>query len=109
MTLKENRIIVTNKDPSPVRKMMSATFSNISDLLKLFLIDIKERMQLDIKRIVVPAVISSIMVSSESFRILREVSTTKQRPKRLEDALRICGDFCSFMVARLIYLKVANC
>ena len=91
-------MMVTNNEPNPVRKIMSAIFSNMSDLLKLFLIDIKDKMQLDIKRMVVQAVISSMMVSSESFSIFREVSTTKQSPKRFEDALRMCGDFCSFMI-----------
>ncbi len=85
--------MVIKSDPSPERKIISAIFSSWSDLLKLFLMDIKDKMQLVMKRIVVPAVISSIIVFSDSFRILREVSTTKQSPKRLEEAFRICGDF----------------
>jgi hypothetical protein len=55
--------------------------------------DIKESIQLAINNRVVKEVNSSIKVSCESFNSLIDVNTTKQRPRRLDDALRICGDF----------------
>lgn len=73
--------------------MISAIFSRKSDLLKLLRIDIKDKIQLAINKIVVAAVISSITVVSENFNIFKEVKTTKHSPNKLEDAFRIWGDF----------------
>jgi hypothetical protein len=90
--LKEKSIVVRKSKPKPQRKRISATFSNILPRLKLPLMDIKESMQLAINNSVVKEVNSSIKVSCESFNSLIDVNTTKQRPRRLDEALRICGD-----------------
>ena len=83
--------------------MISAIFSSISPLLKLFRMDMNDRMQLDMNKIVVPAVISSMIVPLLSFIILSEVSTTKHNPNKLDEALSICGDFCSFIDFLFVY------
>jgi len=41
----------------------------------------------------VSPVISSMVVAWANFEILMEVSTTRQKPNRLDDVLNICGDF----------------
>jgi hypothetical protein len=90
--LKEKRIVVRKSKPKPQRKRMSATFSHTLARSECPLIDIKESKQLAINNSVVKEVNSSIKVSWESFNNLIDVNTTKQRPRRLDDALRICGD-----------------
>jgi hypothetical protein len=57
----------------------------------LLLIDKKESKQLIVKAIIATVVISSIIVVFDTFNSLREVRMTKQIPKRLEDAFKICG------------------
>ncbi|MFA6056668.1 MAG: hypothetical protein WC756_00610 [Taibaiella sp.] len=91
--LKEKSIVVRKSKPRPQRKRMSAISSHILTRLKLPLIDIKESIQLAINNRVVKEVNSSIKVSCDIFNILIDVNTTKQRPRRFDDALRICGDF----------------
>ena len=59
-------------------------------------IDKNERQQLVINKIVATIVSSSINVVFENFKIFREVKTTKQRPKRLEEAFRMCGALLFF-------------
>jgi ABC-type uncharacterized transport system ATPase subunit len=90
--LNEKSIVVRKSKPSPQRKRMSAISSHILTRLKLPLIDIKESPQLAINNRVVKAVNSSIKVSCDIFNSLMDVNTTKQRPRRLDDALRMCGD-----------------
>ena len=82
-------MVVRNRQLRPQRKRISAIFSQSRLLRKLPLIDMKERIQLDIKKIVVPVVISSIKVASDNFNNFKEVSTTKQSPNKLEEALSI--------------------
>ena len=55
-------------------------------------IERKESTQLAMNSTMAQLVISSIMVRCEMFSNLSDVSTTKHKPKRFEDALRICGD-----------------
>jgi hypothetical protein len=82
-----------NKRKRPVRKKASAIFSRRLLLGKLPLIDKNERMLLAIKSRVEIVVSSSINVACAIFKSFREVRTTKQRPRRLDEAFRICGDF----------------
>ena len=58
--------------------------------------DKNERIQLIINKIVATIVNSSINVVCEKFKTLRDVKTTKQSPKRFEEALSICGDLSFF-------------
>jgi hypothetical protein len=90
--LNEKSIVVRKSKPSPQRKRTSAISSHILIRLKLPLIDIKERPQLTINSIVVKAVNSSIKVSCDTFNSLMDVNTTKQSPRRFDDALRMWGD-----------------
>jgi len=55
--------------------------------------DKKDRIQLAIKRMMAPRVISSIIVLEVWFNSFREVSTIKHIPSRLEEAFKMCGDF----------------
>ena len=46
------------------------------------------------------AAVSSIIVFSEIRRNLSEVSTTKHKPNKLDEALRMCGDLWLLMFFR---------
>lgn len=78
---------------------MSAKFSSLPLFLIEPLIDKKESIQLAINMIIAKVVNSSIIVLPAMFNNLREVSTTKQSPSKLDEAFNICGDlsFCSFI------------
>jgi hypothetical protein len=91
---------VINRKNSPERKIKSAIFSNrIPDFLMLR-IDRKDKTQLIININIAIAVSSSIMLFSAILLILNEVRTTKQRPIRVAEVFRICGDllFCSVIL-----------
>jgi hypothetical protein len=66
-------------------------------------IDRKERMQLSINNMMAHVVISSMIVWPDTLNNLRDVSTTKQSPSRLEDALRICGDLSVSLAIPVIF------
>ena len=87
ITLNVNKSAIPKRKNSPTRKIMSAMRSYRSPLFVLLLIAKKESMLLAIKSIIATAVSSSIIVLSPCFRIFRDVSTIKQRPNKLEDAL----------------------
>jgi hypothetical protein len=65
----------------------------------LLLIERNAQRQLNINNTKQIAVISSIMVVSENLKNLIEVSTTKQKPSKLEAEFNIWGDLlsCSFI------------
>lgn len=92
MTLKENKRVVINNNDNPARKNKSAMFSSLPLFLIVPLIDKKERIQLAINIIMAKVVNSSIIVLPAMFNNLREVSTTKQSPSKLDEAFKICGD-----------------
>lgn len=97
--LNENNSVVTNSNDNPARKKISAIFSSLPLFLIDPLIDKKERIQLAINMMMAMVVSSSMMVLPEIFSSLREVSTTKQSPSKLDEAFNICGDlsFSSFI------------
>src|SRR5262245_24272582 len=99
MTLKENNIVVIKSKDSPHRNITSATCSSNSLFLFSRRIDKNDRKQLAIKSMIAANVISSTMVFWDLPRTFKDVSTIKQRPSRLEDALRMWGDLslCSFI------------
>jgi len=91
--LKVNSRVVSSSMPRPPRKRISATFSQTFALGEDPLISIKEKIQLAMNRTVVAVVISSMNVTCDILRSFSDVSTTKHKPRRLEEALRIWGDF----------------
>ncbi|HUZ60603.1 MAG TPA: hypothetical protein VMU83_17660 [Hanamia sp.] len=68
---------------------MSAIFSRFSPLPFLLLIERKESTLLTINIKIATAVNSSITVLPSRFNSLREVSTIKQIPRRLDEVVRI--------------------
>ena len=52
-----------------------------------------DKIQLAINNTMTMVVTSSIKVLSEIFITFKDASRIKQIPNKLEDALRICGDF----------------
>jgi hypothetical protein len=90
--LNENNKVVTNNNDNPARKKISAIFSSLPLFLIDPLIDKKERIQAAIKSMMATVVNSSIIVLPDMFNNLRDVSTTKQSPNKLEEAFNICGD-----------------
>jgi hypothetical protein len=103
---KEKRSAVINSNVNPLRKKISASFSILPLFLILPRMDKKESMQLDMKNNMATVVSSSIIVLPEMLSTLSEVSTTKQSPNKLEEALRICGDLSLFSAAMFFYLKI---
>ena len=99
MTISKVIIIVAkNIKTSPAKKAKSAMVSYFfaSDEIELR-IERKDKIQLIIKLTIVTAVNSSMYVVAFSFNNFNEVSTTKQIPRRLEEAFKICGDFSFFI------------
>jgi hypothetical protein len=87
--LNEKSKVVTNNNDNPARKKISATFSSLPLFLIEPLMDKNERIQAAIKNMMATVVNSSIIVLPEMFNNLREVSTTKQSPNKLDDAFKI--------------------
>lgn len=81
-----------NRSDNPARKKISAIFSNLPLFLIEPLIAKKESIQLAMNMIIATVVSSSMIVLPEIFNSLREVSTTKQSPNKLDEAFNICGD-----------------
>ena len=92
MLLNEKSKVVTNNNDNPARKKISAILSSLPLFLMEPLIDKKERMQAAIKNLMATVVNSSIIVLPAMFNNLRDVSTTKQSPNKLEEAFKMCGD-----------------
>lgn len=92
MILNEKSKVVINSSDNPARKRTSAIFSSLPLFLIDPLMDKKERMQAAIKNMMATVVNSSIIVLPAMFNNLREVSTTKQSPSKLEEAFKIWGD-----------------
>ena len=90
--LNEKSKVVTKRNDNPARKKISAIFSSLPLFLIEPLIDKKERTQLAMKSMIATVVNSSIIVLPAMLSNLREVSTTKQSPNKLDDAFKICGD-----------------
>ncbi|WP_162796035.1 hypothetical protein [Pedobacter nanyangensis] len=86
-------MVVNERVIKPQRNKTSASFSNLTERISiLLLIDRKESKQLLMKHIMAKAAPSSIKLASLSLFILDEVSTTKQKPSKLAEVLRICVD-----------------
>jgi len=83
----------------PERNKKSAMRSSLLSVLILPRIDKKEMIQLAINNIIAAVVNSSIKDFLEMFKIFKEVKTTKHIPNKLEEAFKMCGDFCSLLVS----------
>ncbi len=82
-------IVVTNSKTREIRNAPSAIFSYCKDRFETLLSDKNEKIQLVMSDIIVTEVHSSINVVEFNFNNFKDVSTTKQIPSKLEDALRI--------------------
>lgn len=102
--LNEKSSVVINNNDRPARKKTSAIFSSLPLFLMEPLMDKKERMQAAMKNMMATVVNSSIIVLPEIFNSLRDVSTTKQSPSKLEDAFKICGDLSFSFSIQLIFI-----
>lgn len=74
-----------------------------------FLMDRKENPQLLMKMMVAKSVISSIIVFSDSRRILSEVRMMKQMPKRFEDAFSMCDELFGRFAIIFSHMDVVMC
>lgn len=70
--------------------------SNLFELV-LFLIAKNDNKQLIIKITIAKAAPSSINVDSCNLATLTEVKTIKQKPNKLAEVFKICGDLFSFI------------
>lgn len=70
--------------------------SNLFELV-LFLIAKNDNKQLIIKITIAKAAPSSIKVDSCNLATLTEVKTIKQKPNKLAEVFKICGDLFSFI------------
>ena len=90
-------IVVMNKENSPHRKIISATFSRCSLFLSvLLLIERKESTLLSINIKIANAVNSSMRVLPSRFNNFREVRTIKQIPNKLDEVVRMEEDLLCF-------------
>ena len=107
MILDEKSKVVTNNNDNPAKKKISAILSSLPLFLIEPLMDKNERIQAAIKNMMATVVNSSMIVLPAMLSSLRDVSTTKQSPSKLEDAFKICGDlsFSSFIPIKF-YLDI---
>ena len=87
--LSENRMAVIKSSDRPPIKTISAIVSSNRLLFPWRRIDRKEQIQLAIKKMMAKMVISSMIVFCDLSSSFSDVSTIKQIPSRLEEALRI--------------------
>jgi len=81
--------VVTNIRKRPVRKNISAICSYLGPNFEVDRMERKERMLLIMKKRIAPPVNSSINEASHNLPILREVSTMKHNPSRLDEVFSI--------------------
>ena len=82
---------------SPDKNIKSAMLSNRWFMCFSLFIEIKDKMQLAMNKIMARAVVSSIRVLSCILDTLMEVSTTKHKPSRVAEVLSMWGDLFSAM------------
>jgi hypothetical protein len=96
ITLKTIKMAVIKTTNMPPIKNKSAIRSKGLPLFILPRIERNERIQLSIKKKIATISVLSIIVRCDNFKNLRDVSTTKHNPNKLEDAFNICGAFWFF-------------
>jgi len=85
-------MVVIKSTIKPQRKRVSAVRSNLVALAVLLLMAKKDNKQLLIKMIIAKAAPSSIKDDSCSLETLTDVKTIKQKPNKLAEVFKICGD-----------------
>ena len=86
-----NNIVIKKILNRPARNVYSAMVSYISARRVLLRMERNEHKQLAINNTKEIAVISSIIVVALNLKSFMEVNTTKQKPRKLEEAFNICG------------------
>lgn len=84
-------IVVTNRKMRPVRKTTSAIFSYLGVASLLLRMERYDNMLLAMNMIMAPAVNSSMSEASLALVTCIDVSTTKQSPSSVDDAVRMWG------------------
>lgn len=97
MMLKAISIVVIKRTIRPDRKSISAVCSNFFEGKFVPRMAKNDNKQLVMKRIIAKAAPSSIKDDSLSFEIFTEVNTMKQKPIKLAEVFKICGDLSSFI------------
>jgi hypothetical protein len=93
-TLNDTSIIINVRNDNATRNTISAIFSSFSAFSSSFVfIDRKERKQLSMRQTLAAAVPSSMIVAALNLEILIEVMIIRQKPSRLVEVFKICGDF----------------
>ena len=82
----------------PNKNKISALRSIFSALAVVLRMPRKDNKQLLINTIIAKAAPSSIKVDSVNLEILTDVKTIKQKPNKLADVVKICGDLFSFSI-----------
>lgn len=91
--LKDTSTIVADRHSSATKNTTSAIYS--SRLLftrPTVFIARKDRIQLNIRHIAATPVTLSIIVASPNFATLIDVITIRQKPNKLADVFKMCGD-----------------
>lgn len=94
-------MVVIKSTMRPIRNRMSALRSILKERFPELFMARKEERQLLIKMMIASAAPSSIMDDWESLEILTDVSTIKQKPNKLAEVFKICGDL--FCFSSIIY------
>lgn len=97
--------MVTKRQISPDRKIISAMLSYLADFSEVLRIERNDKILLLIKRIVATEVHSSIKVVPFNFNTFKEVSTKKQIPSKLAEVFKMCGALL-LLSAMEFYCKV---
>ena len=82
---------------NPQRNKISAVLSNLFEFTFLLRMARKDNKQLLMKITIAKAAPSSINVDSCSLATLTEVKTIKQKPNKLAEVFKICGDLFSLI------------
>ena len=85
-------MVVIKSTIRPKRNKISAIFSIFFERTVVLRIAKKDKIQLVIKMIIASAAPSSINEDSSSLEILTDVKTIKQKPNKLAEVFKICGD-----------------
>lgn len=89
-------IVVIKSTINPQRNKISAMRSNLFEF-ELFLMAKNDNKQLLIKITIAKDAPSSIKVDSCNLATLTEVKTIKQKPNKLAEVFKICGDLFSLI------------
>jgi hypothetical protein len=88
--------MVADRQRRADRNTRSATYSNFSAFGRLLnFIERNESTQLSIRQMAAMPVTLSIIVADPNLLTLIEVMIIRQKPRRLADVFRICGDLFS--------------